>query len=144
MKHCLILIALFFLTPLVIPLFAKTKLTPVAMAYLNNLKVEAKKEDPSFQYFSVQKGQDLFQKEFMHSRKKKNRSCQTCHKKPTSTGRHERTGKVIQPLAPSANRKRFVKKSKINKWFKRNCKWVLERECTAKEKGDFLIWAFSL
>ncbi|MFK5970948.1 MAG: DUF1924 domain-containing protein [Candidatus Marithrix sp.] len=26
----------------------------------------------------------------------------------------------------------------IRKWFKRNCKWTLGRECNAQEKGDIL------
>ncbi|MEA3244387.1 MAG: DUF1924 domain-containing protein, partial [Pseudomonadota bacterium] len=29
---------------------------------------------------------------------------------------------------------------KIEKWFKRNCKWTLGRECTAQEKADFLAY----
>ena len=27
----------------------------------------------------------------------------------------------------------------IEKWFTRNCKWTLGRECTPQEKGDFLL-----
>ncbi|TBR21868.1 MAG: DUF1924 domain-containing protein, partial [Candidatus Nitrosotenuis sp.] len=28
----------------------------------------------------------------------------------------------------------------VEKWFKRNCKETLERECTPQEKGDFLAY----
>lgn len=66
-------------------------------------------------------------------------SCQTCHSADlTKKGKHHKTGKVIEPLAPSANPERFTDVKKIEKWFKRNCKDVLGRECTPQEKGDFL------
>ena len=66
-------------------------------------------------------------------------SCSTCHGKDLSKeGKHHKTGKVIQPMAPSANKERFTDAKKIEKWFKRNCNDVLARECTAQEKGDFL------
>lgn len=41
-------------------------------------------------------------------------------------------------MAASVNPKRYTKMKKINKWFKRNCKWTLGRECTNQEKGDIL------
>ena len=49
------------------------------------------------------------------------------------------TGKAIEPLAPSANPKRLTDPEHIEKWFLRNCKWTLGRECTPQEKGDFLV-----
>ncbi len=67
------------------------------------------------------------------------RNCQTCHGKDlTQKGKHAKTGKIIDPLAPSANSERLTDIKFINKWFKRNCKWTLGRECTPQEKGDFL------
>ena len=69
------------------------------------------------------------------------RSCTSCHTDSLFIrGRHERTGKIIEPMAPSANPERFTKRKKINKWFLRNCKWTMGRECTAQEKGDVLLW----
>jgi cytochrome c553 len=69
------------------------------------------------------------------------RSCTTCHgtdlRKP---GKHARTGKRIEPMAPSVNGKRYSNVKKIRKWFKRNCKWTLGRECSAQEKADILVW----
>ena len=58
----------------------------------------------------------------------------------TSTGKHVRTGKKIKPLAPSVNPKRLTDTKKIEKWFKRNCKWTLGRECTPQEKGNVLAF----
>lgn len=66
-------------------------------------------------------------------------SCTTCHGDDLSKqGKHNKTGKVIQPMAPSANAERLTDVKKIEKWFKRNCNDAWERECTAQEKGDFL------
>ncbi len=91
--------------------------------------------------FSAVAGEALWNKEFIDTRKGDRRSCTTCHtgdlKQP---GKHARTGKVIKPMAPSVNAKRFTQMKKIKKWFVRNCKWTLGRECTAQEKGDVLAF----
>ena len=69
------------------------------------------------------------------------RSCTSCHTDSVlAPGRHVRTGKVIEPMAPSVNSQRLTDRKKINKWFLRNCKWTFARECTAQEKGDILLW----
>ena len=68
-------------------------------------------------------------------------SCSSCHgDKPVGTGRHASTGKPIEPLSPAANPKRFSDAAKVEKWFRRNCKDVLSRECTAAEKADVLAF----
>jgi hypothetical protein len=59
-------------------------------------------------------------------------------------GRHASTDKAIEPLAPAANAKRFTDSAKAEKWFRRNCKDVLARECTAAEKADVLAWLISV
>ena len=71
--------------------------------------------------------------------------CTSCHgKSPMLGGRHASTDKAIEPLAPAANAKRFTDSAKVEKWFRRNCKDVLARECTAAEKADVLAWLISL
>jgi uncharacterized membrane protein len=71
--------------------------------------------------------------------------CTSCHgKSPTVGGRHASTDKAIEPLAPAANAKRFTDSAKVEKWFRRNCKDVLARECTAAEKADVLAWLITL
>lgn len=71
--------------------------------------------------------------------------CTSCHgKSPMVGGRHASTDKVIEPLAPAANSKRFTDSAKVEKWFRRNCKDVLARECTAVEKADVLAWLMTL
>ena len=71
--------------------------------------------------------------------------CTSCHgKSPMMGGRHASTDKAIEPLAPAANAKRFTDSAKADKWFRRNCKDVLARECTAAEKADVLAWLISV
>jgi mono/diheme cytochrome c family protein len=72
-------------------------------------------------------------------------SCATCHTAdPRRPGRHAVTGKPIEPLAPAANPARFTDEAKVAKWLRRNCRDVLARECTPREKGDVLAWLASL
>jgi hypothetical protein len=72
-------------------------------------------------------------------------SCASCHTSdPRRGGSHAVTGKAIQPLAPSVNPARFQDRAKADKWFKRNCKDTLGRECTAVEKADVLAYLISL
>ncbi|MBL7003111.1 MAG: DUF1924 domain-containing protein [Gammaproteobacteria bacterium] len=90
---------------------------------------------------SAEKGQQLWNKEFSNSGKYAKRSCSTCHKSNISlTGKHVNTGKLIQPMSVVSNPKRYTNVKKIKKWFKRNCKWTLGRECSAEEKASFLLF----
>lgn len=85
--------------------------------------------------FSAQRGQKLWESD------NNGRSCTTCHTTSVkNTGKHQKTGKLIKPMAPSVNPKRLTKKRKVKKWLLRNCKWTFKRECTAQEKGDILMW----
>lgn len=72
-------------------------------------------------------------------------SCASCHgSTATQDGKHASTGKVIRPLAPAFNPERFTDSAKVEKWFKRNCKDVLSRECSAAEKADVMAWLISV
>jgi hypothetical protein len=69
------------------------------------------------------------------------KSCTSCHTdSPRKPGLHERTGKPIEPMAPSVNSERLTDMRQMKKWLLRNCKSTLGRECTAQEKGDVLTW----
>lgn len=88
--------------------------------------------------FSAEAGKQNWTKEVASSEGDK-RSCTSCHDADlTKPGKHNKTKKVIEPMAPSVNPERFTDQKKIEKWFKRNCEWTWGRECTAQEKGDFL------
>ncbi len=72
-------------------------------------------------------------------------SCSSCHgTPPTQAGKHAKTGKAIDPLAPQANPRAFTDTARVDKWFRRNCKDVLSRECTAGEKADVLAYLINL
>ena len=72
-------------------------------------------------------------------------SCSSCHgTPPTAAGRHASTGKAIDPLAPAANPRAFTESARVEKWFRRNCKDVLARECSPAEKADVLAYLMSL
>ncbi len=99
----------------------------------------AARADRSFSGFSAVRGETLFRT------KGSDWSCSTCHTTdPRNPGRHTVTGKTIQPMAPVSNPTRLTDPAKVEKWFKRNCKDVFDRECTAQEKGDVITWLRSL
>lgn len=83
--------------------------------------------------------------QFFTSRHGQEWSCSSCHgTPPTQAGKHASTGKTIAPLAPAFNAERFTDQAKAEKWFRRNCKDVVGRECTAGEKADVLAWLITL
>jgi hypothetical protein len=82
---------------------------------------------------------------FFTSKHGKDWSCSTCHTaKPTVEGKHATTSKVIAPMAPAFNPRRFTDVAKSDKWFRRNCNDVVGRECSAGEKADVIAWLLSL
>lgn len=102
----------------------------------------AKKMDPRFQGFSPAEGKKIY--DFVGVRNGEKISCSSCHTNdPRNVGK-SKTGKEIRPLAPSANAERFTDSGKVEKWFRRNCNDVFSRECTVKEKGDFIAYVRSL
>jgi hypothetical protein len=86
---------------------------------------------------SADRGKEFFNKDFGVSQDMP--SCTTCHTRDIkASGKHVITGKVIEPLSPAVTADRFTTSKKVEKWFKRNCKEVLGRECTPAEKADFI------
>ncbi|SIO53238.1 protein of unknown function [Rhodovulum sp. ES.010] len=71
-------------------------------------------------------------------------ACTTCHTKDPRAAGQARTGKTIEPLAPSANPARLTETKEVEKWLGRNCDSVLGRECSAAEKADIIAWLASL
>lgn len=108
-------------------------------ALLDNYRNSARQTEPGFRDFSAQRGEAFF-----HA-KNGEMSCASCHTdSPKAAGRHAKTGKAIEALAPVANAQRLSDPAKVEKWFKRNCNDVLQRACTAREKGDFVAWLISV
>ncbi len=108
--------------------------------YLKSLEDAARSAAPGFAGFSAARGQAFFD-----ARHGTDWSCSTCHTtNPLAAGRHAKTARPIEPLAPAADPRRFTDAGKSEKWFKRNCNDVLGRACTAVEKGDVLAYLVSL
>ena len=104
--------------------------------YLNSLKQEVLKENPKFTGFDAKRGEEIFTSKHI-GKKGKEISCVTCHTTNlNNNGENTFTGKVIEPLSPKANPKRFTDVNEIEKWMKRNFNDVYNREGTALEKGD--------
>lgn len=72
-------------------------------------------------------------------------ACTGCHTdNPKAEGQHVKTHKLIDPIAPVAQKDRFTDPAKVEKWFKRNCHEVLARACTVQEKADFIAYMISV
>lgn len=109
---------------------------------LSRYQAEARAEDPSFKAFDAARGKALYFEE--HNGQSGRASCATCHTLDATKKGRSPAGKVIEPLAPSANPQRFTDPAKAGKWFDRNCKQVLGRVCTARERGDFVTYLLTL
>ena len=106
---------------------------------INHYAALAKTQDALFDGFDVGRGKSLYITKSLDG-KKDTPSCTTCHTNdPTKVG-ETRAGKTIDPMAASASPQRYQSLKKAEKWFRRNCKSVLGRECTVTEKGDFLTY----
>lgn len=133
--HSFCLLATLLLSSLGAPALATTAADIQAA-----LATEARQKDPGFRAFSAERGQTFF-----IATHGNDWSCATCHtRNPAQAGAHEKTKKPIDPLAPSVNPSRFTDAAKVDKWFRRNCKDVLARECTAEEKGDLLAYLLTV
>lgn len=110
---------------------------------LKQYEAQAKQEIAAFPGFSADRGASFFRTERVHSDGKKV-SCSTCHTSDPRNQGKTRANKVIEPIAPIANPQRFTDAAKVEKWFGRNCKDVLERACTAQEKGDYIQYLINV
>ncbi len=99
----------------------------------------AKAADPAFAGFTAERGKTLHTQAFTGG-KPDTPSCTSCHGKDTRAAGRNPTGKTIEPMAVSATPARYTDPAKVEKWFKRNCNEVMGRECTAREKGDWLTF----
>jgi Domain of unknown function (DUF1924) len=111
-------------------------------ALLNEFTAQAKVEDAGFTGFSASRGRRLFRTEFALG-KPETPACTACHTTSPLKRGETRAGKAIEPMAVSMTPDRYTDPKKVAKWFRRNCKSVLGRECTATEKGDFLTYVIN-
>jgi len=120
--------------------FAQPVLAQTPMEILASFEQMAKQTEPGFNGFSSTRGARFFKTQ--HGGEWRCASCHTDN--PATPGKHAKTGKLIEPLAPAANAARFTNPDKVEKWFRRNCNDVLNRTCTAREKGDVLAYLMTI
>ena len=113
--------------------------TGARQAILDGFATEARAAEPGFDGFSAERGETLFRTEHA-SGKPETPACVACHDPDPAQAGETRAGKTIAPMAVSANPERYTDPDKVAKWFGRNCRSVLGRACTAREKGDFLTF----
>jgi cytochrome b len=123
---------------------ARAAATPTAVAttLLQEWQEAARREQPGFTGFVAEEGRKLYTKTFTAT--PETPSCQSCHTPDPRREGLTPAGKVVDPLAPVANKARFTDRKETEKWFKRNCKQVIGRECTAAEKGHFVTWLLGI
>jgi len=115
-------------------------LAAAANPILDAYRAQAKQENAAFKDFSAADGRKLYT-----SVGPNQLSCSSCHTdSPKNMGKHAKTNKEIQPMAPSVNPKRFSDAANVEKWFKRNCHDALGRACSTQEKGDFIAYMLSV
>lgn len=95
-----------------------------------------------FTTFSAARGEKLYRDRHAGG-KPDTPSCTSCHADNPRQPGQTLTGKAIDPVAVSVSPTRYTDPAKVEKWFKRNCKEVLGRECTPTEKGDWITWMIS-
>jgi hypothetical protein len=103
----------------------------------------AKQLDPAFAGFSAARGSQLWNSTHTEGNID-TPSCTTCHTKDATAPGMTRGLKPIAPMAVSKTPDRFTDPEKVEKWFLRNCKTVLGRECSPSEKGDVITYLSGL
>ena len=128
---------------IIIALLVNVAFSAVIDDYLASLKQEALKENPNFKGFDAKRGEEIFTSKHM-GKKGKEISCTSCHGIDLNkSSENIFTGKIIEPLSPKANPKRFTDLAETEKWLKRNFNDVYNREGTALEKGNVLTYIIS-
>ena len=136
MTKSLILTAFIIIEILASPALATPK------SLLESYRAEAKAQFVGFKDFSRERGRELYMQKSTSGNSET--ACATCHSSDARNFGRTRANKAIDPMAPSANPKRFTDPIKVEKWFSRNCDDVFHRPCTSIEKGDFITYLLTL
>lgn len=115
---------------------------PKREAILADFATQAKAADAGFAGFDANRGK-TFWFATQTGGKPDTPACTSCHTKDPKAAGQTRAGKDIKPMAVSKTPDRFTDPEKVAKWFLRNCKTVVGRECTASEKGDVITFLAS-
>lgn len=128
-----------FIGGLAMPVLAAAGQDAVLALY----KAQAIAVDSTFAGFSADRGKALYASSNSGG-SPDTPSCTSCHTASPLNAGMTRAGKAIEPMAVSVSPTRYTDMAKTEKWFARNCKSVLGRECSAQEKGDFITYLSGL
>lgn len=131
--------AILFVVP---PLAAASAMSPAQKAIVDRY-VAAARVDPGFSGPSAERGRAFFFTRHAGG-KSDTPACTSCHGSVLAGPGQMRSGKPIEPMAPSVVPTRFTDAANVEKWFKRNCGDVLGRECSPAEKADVLTFLIGL
>lgn len=107
---------------------------------------EAKAADSNYAGLSAEDGKTFFNREVIQfngdtKNPGKAIACASCHtENPADTGKHIVTGKLIKPLSPMVNAKRFNSVADVEKRFTKHCNDVVGSDCTPQEKGNYIAY----
>ena len=124
------------------PLAAASAMSPAQKAVVDRY-VAAARVDPGFSAPSAERGRAFFFTRHAGG-KADTPACTSCHGDALAGPGKMRSGKPIDPMAPSVVPTRFTDAANVEKWFKRNCGDVLGRACSPAEKADVLIFLLGL
>jgi len=114
--------------------------TSVQAADVVNERLESYRAEGA-QNFDAERGRAMWNEQRRQAKSGTQVSCASCHTADLrATGKHIKTGKLIEAMSPRVNAERLSDAAKIEKWFTRNCNWTLGRACSPQEKGDFLLF----
>ncbi|WP_157223587.1 DUF1924 domain-containing protein [Rhodovulum sp. PH10] len=105
--------------------------------------VTTARQEAGFSGPSAERGRKFFFAEHAGG-KADSPACTSCHGKDLTKPGETRAGKAIEPMAASVTATRYTDPANVEKWFRRNCRDVLGRECTAAEKADALAFLLGL
>jgi hypothetical protein len=103
----------------------------------------AKTINPSFTSPSAEEGKVFFNREIGVKGKKV--SCSSCHTtSPADNGKDVVTHKLIRPLSPVTNPKRFSDLDKVEEKFVQHCNDITGSDCTAQDKANFIAYLITV
>lgn len=104
---------------------------------------QAKSANPEYAGPTVADGKFFFNRKIKLGNGKE-MACASCHTaNPADNGKHVVTGKVIKPLSPTVNAKRFADFEKVEAKFTQHCTEIIGSDCTAAEKASYITYVLT-
>ena len=104
---------------------------------------QAKSANPEYTGPTVADGKFFFNRKVKLGNGKE-MACASCHTtNPADNGKHAATGKVIKPLSPVVNEKRFADFEKVEAKFTQHCVDIIGSDCTAAEKASYITYVLT-